>query len=198
MLQELLQRLPDQFESERLIIRAPKPGDASAINTAIVESYKELKPWMPWCQSIPSLTESDSFTKEACINYQSRADLPLLIFRKKDGYFVGASGLTRIDWNVRRMEIGYWCRSSLAGTGFITEAVGRITRFAFESAAANRIEIRVDSRNERSSRVPEKLGYKLEALLRQDSLDASGEAMRDTRLYAMISLQELEPIFIPA
>ena len=79
--------------------------------------------------------------------------------------------------------IGYWVRRQFEGQGLVTEAVGAITRFAFETLRAQRVEIRTDDRNDRSWRVAERLGYRLEGVLRNESRDAYG--LRDTRIYAV-------------
>src|SRR5690606_18890064 len=133
---------PDHFETERLLIRAPKPGDGRAINDAVRESIGELRPWMAWAQVVPSPAESETWAREAALRFRNREDLPLLLFRKADDLLVGASGLHRIGWDVPRFEIGYWVRSNLSGNGYITEAVNGITAFAFEQLGAVRMEIR--------------------------------------------------------
>ncbi len=38
----ILQEFPDRFESERLLIRAPQPGDGAEVHAAISESLDEL------------------------------------------------------------------------------------------------------------------------------------------------------------
>ena len=53
----------------------------------------------------------------------------LTIAKFKDGRFLGSSGLHRIDWDVPKFEIGYWCRTSLARRGYITEAVAKIEEY---------------------------------------------------------------------
>jgi RimJ/RimL family protein N-acetyltransferase len=100
------------------------------------------------------------------------------------GRLLGGCGLHCIDWNVRRFEIGYWRRTS-AGPGLIDEAVQALTRFAFDELRAQRVEIRMDARNDASRRVAERNGYTFEGVLRADSLTPSGEP-RDTRLYARV------------
>ena len=72
---------------------------------------------------------------------------------------VGSSGLQGIDWEVPKFEIGYWCRTSFTGRGYITEAVRGITAFAFEALGARRVEIRCDSRNHPSVRVAQRAGF---------------------------------------
>jgi hypothetical protein len=44
----ILLDFPDSFESERLVLRCPRPGDGRAMHEAITESLNELNPWVPW------------------------------------------------------------------------------------------------------------------------------------------------------
>jgi hypothetical protein len=44
MTEPILRDIPEQLESERLVIRCPRPGDGSAIHEAIAESLDELRP----------------------------------------------------------------------------------------------------------------------------------------------------------
>ena len=77
--------VPDHFETERLLIRAPQPGDGSAVNDAIRESIDELRPWMPWARVVPSVAESETYARESALRFRNHEDLPLLLFRKSDG-----------------------------------------------------------------------------------------------------------------
>jgi RimJ/RimL family protein N-acetyltransferase len=176
---------PDQFETERLLIRAPLPGDGRTLNIAISESLAELRPWMPWAKVMPSVAESETFVREAALRFRTHEDLPLWLFRKSDGLFVGGSGLHNIAWEVPRFEIGYWVRTSLRGQGYITEAVNGIAAFAFDKLNAIRIEIRCDARNLRSAAVAERAGFTREACLRSDSRAPDGR-LRDTLVFARL------------
>ena len=174
--------VPTQIETERLLIRAPQPGDGRAINEGIRESLDELRPWMPWAQVVPSVAESETYAREAALRFRNREDLPLLLFRQSDGLYVGSSGLHNILWSVPRFEIGYWVRTSLSGQGYITEAVSGITAMAFERLDAVRVEIRCDARNERSAAVARRAGFTLEACLHKDSRTPDGN-LRDTLVF---------------
>jgi RimJ/RimL family protein N-acetyltransferase len=177
---------PDQFETERLIIRPPRPGDGAAMNAAIRESIDALRPWMPWAQDVPLVEESESLARRKAAQWLTREDLMLTLWRKDDGLFVGGSGMHRIDWSVPCVEIGYWVRTSLEGQGYITEAVHGITAFAFEHLKAQRIEIRCDARNARSAAVAERAGYRLEARLHHHMRGVDG-TLRDTLLYTKLA-----------
>ena len=60
-----------------------------------------------------------------------------------------------------------------------------LARMAFDALDARRVEIRMDDRNERSSKLAERAGFTLEALLRFDSVTPAGEP-RSTRIYARV------------
>jgi RimJ/RimL family protein N-acetyltransferase len=182
MTKPILKDFPEQFETERLIIRGPRVGDGKAMNEAILNSLKELAVWMPWARQAPSVEDSEENIRRAVSRFQTREDLRLMLFLK-DGTLAGGSGLHRIDWDVPKFEVGYWLRTSLCGRGYMTEAVAGITRFAFEQLGAQRVEIHADDRNVRSWRVAERLKFPLEGILRNHARDVDG-GLRDTRIYA--------------
>ena len=103
----LLFDFPDQFETERLIIRAPRPGDGVAGNEAIRESITELQPWMPWAQTAPIPSETEAVYRRGAAQWLTRDNLLMALIRKSDGMFVGGSGLHRINWTVPKFEIGF-------------------------------------------------------------------------------------------
>lgn len=181
----ILLSIPEQFESKRLLIRAPLWGDGAMINEAIRESFEELRPWMPWAQQVPELEESEAGIRKARLNFLERSDLRLLLVSKETGQFIGSSGLHRINWQARKFEIGYWLRTSCSGQGYMTEAVEAITDYAIDKLSANRIEIRCDAKNIRSARVAERLGFTLEGVLRNERCNAEGSLV-DAMVFAKV------------
>lgn len=181
----ILLSIPESFESERLLIRAPLWGDGAAVNEAVRESIEELRPWMPWAQNAPTIEESEINIRKSRLQFLERTDLRLQLIQKESGQLVGSSGLHRIDWKARKFEIGYWVRTSYSKQGYITEAVEAITNYAIQELQANRIEIRCDSRNTQSARVAERSGFVLEGILRNDACDVDG-AIRDTMVFSKV------------
>lgn len=185
----ILLDFPDSFETERLTIRAPKPGDGAIIADAVRESLAELRPWMPWARDEPSAERTEALVRERAADWIARKDLMLVLFLKGTDTFVGGSGLHDLDWEVRRFEIGYWVRTKFAGQGFVSEAVNGIADFAFRHLQASRLEIRCDARNVRSAAVARRCGFFLEGILRHDDLSVDGE-LRDTMIFSKISPAE--------
>ena len=141
---------PYSFETERLTLRGPLPGDGRGVREAVLESQEDLKPWMPWAMEVPSEEDYEVRVREGQLKFLAREDLWLMLLLKGTGTVIGGSGLHRIDWRVPRFEIGYWVRSSYAGQGYITESVEGITAFAFRTLGASRVEMPRDVTNPRS------------------------------------------------
>lgn len=185
----LLIDVPVRLVTTRLVLRCPRPGDGEALNEAVCASLDELRPWMPWAQQAPTPEESEALARSAQAKFQLRSDLVYSIWEHdgagQETRLVGGSGLHRMDWSVPRFEIGYWCRSGCTGRGYVTEAVLALTRMAFAVLKAERVEIRMDERNERSWRVAERAGFTLEGVLRRDTRAPDGH-VRNTRVYAQV------------
>jgi len=188
-MEPLLIEVPERIETDRFVLRAPRTGDGPRLNAAVHATLPELQPWMPWAQAAPSLEESEAYCRRNEARFRLREDLPYFIFDREadgdEGRLVGATGLHRLDWELRRFEIGYWRRAGLQGLGIVSEAVRALGRMAFDRLDARRVEIRMDAENAASRRVAERAGFTFEGLLRRDSLSVRGEP-RDTRLYSRV------------
>ena len=177
---------PYCFESERLIVRGPLPGDGTKVREAVLESQPELRQWMPWAVEIPDEDGYEEVIRQGQLRFLSREDLWMLLFLKGGGTLVGGSGLHSIRWEVPSFEIGYWVRTSYSGQGLITEAVNAITAFAFNELNARRVQIRCDSLNERSAAVARRAGFELEAVIHNDDRHHLTNALRHTLVFAKI------------
>ncbi|HZV92662.1 MAG TPA: GNAT family protein [Caldimonas sp.] len=195
-IEPLLIDVPTRIETARLILRSPRQGDGAAVNAAVIASHHELDKWLPWAIDLPTLDESEAHCRRQQARFILREDLAMFIFAREpdggEGELLGGTGLHRIDWALRRFEIGYWRRSGLEGRGIVTEAVRALSRMAFDVLAARRVEVRMDNDNERSWKVAERAGFTLEAVLRFDSSTPAGEP-RSTRVYARVRGAE-EPV----
>lgn len=179
----ILLDIPVPIITSRLLIRPPQAGDGIVVNDAILESFKELKEWMPWAQVRPKVDETEEFMRQAAAKWMLREDLVLFIFDKNTGEFLGGTGFHRIDWKIPRFEIGYWLRTSKVGQGIISEATSSLTEFAFDKLYAKRVEIRCDEANLRSCHVAKRAGYKLDAVLHMNEVRPDG-SVRNTCVYS--------------
>jgi RimJ/RimL family protein N-acetyltransferase len=156
----------------------------------ITQSLAHLRPWMPWAQDAPSAESAELVVRRMQADFMARRDLCFQIYARRPdgsaGRLLGGTGLHRIDWAVRKFEVGYWIRPEAAGQGHVSEAVRLLTVLAFGPLDARRVEIRCDTRNTRSRAVAERCGFALEGVLRCDSLGVDGRP-RDTCVYAQVA-----------
>lgn len=183
----ILLEIPEQLETERLLLRVPQVGDGAMVNEAIKSSYEFLSEWI-WADHIPEIEETEAGVRKHRANFFLRDTLTFYMLDKVSGKFIGSCSLVRIDWQVRRFEFSYWINQSASGQGYMSEAVDRVTQFAFENLQANRIEIRCDTRNDASRKVAERCGYHLEAILINNFIDLAGDLGHDC-IYAKVRLK---------
>ena len=184
-MQPILLDFPNEFYTDRLHIRYPLPGDGKAVYQSIDASLSELKPYMPFAHIDQSEADVEANIRESHAAFLKREDLRLLLFHKQSGMFIGSSGLHRIDWKVRKFEIGYWIDSNYSGVGYMTEAVQGIVKFAIQELRAKRIEIRCNAENWKSRKVAERCFFQLEAILKNNSQSVDKSKLIDTYVYAI-------------
>lgn len=186
----ILLDVPEQFETERLVLRAPKCGDGVILSESIRESFTYLNEWI--FDHVPEIDEAEENARKSYANFFLRERFEFYIVNKTSGEFLGACLLLGIRWDVRRFEIGFWIKESASGHGYMTEAVNGVTNFTFKHFNANRIEIRCDTKNIASRRVAEKCGYHLEATLIKDYMKPFNDSdeLVDTCIYTKVRLED--------
>lgn len=177
--------LPQAIDGPRVRLRPYRAEDAAAVWEAVQASRAHLSAWLPWALHYSSIEDARAFVRQARERFLSGDDLTVGIFDQADDRFLGGSGLHRINWVLRSFEIGYWLRRDAEGRGYMHETVLLLTRFAFEDLAANRVAIRMDTRNDRSRLVAERAGYRREGTLRRCALDSDNQPS-DRHIYALI------------
>lgn len=186
----LLIDIPERLDGERTVLLAPRPGLGAELAVVIAQSVSHLRPWMPWAQEAPTAESSEVVVRRMQADFVARRDLCFQIYARRadgsPGRLLGGSGLHRIDWTVRKFEIGYWIRPEALGQGHVSEAVRLLTALAFDRLGARRVEIRCDVRNLKSRAVAERCGFELEGILRRDALGVDG-APRDSCVYARLA-----------
>jgi RimJ/RimL family protein N-acetyltransferase len=176
---------PYRIVTERLVVRCYEPADAPLLKEAVDSSLDHLRPWMPWAHAEPQALEEKV---ELLRNFRGQFDLGQNfvygLFSRDESQQVGGSGF-HLRVGDDAFEIGYWIRASEEGKGLVTESTAALTRVGFEVCEVDRIEIHVEPENERSARIPQRLGYVEEARLRRRLYAAPGGEPRDTIVFSM-------------
>lgn len=192
----ILLEIPMPIITPRLILRPPQTGDGAELNATILESFDDLSTWMPWADHKPTIEESEENVRRAHAKWILREDLRISIFDRETGKLAGSTGLHRINWKLPSFEIGYWLRKSFVGKGYATESTHALTRFAFKQLGAKRVELRCNSKNEKSFAVFKRLGFEYEGCLRGNDVHVNAQSVenRDTLVYSRLNLSDLPPL----
>lgn len=181
----------------RLMIRPPQAGDGKALVEAKRESWEDLKPWLPFAHGDVSNAHEEideKMCRTRTTEFVTREDLMLFAFAKESGKFIASSGLHRINWKLRRFEIGYWVRSSETKKGYAQEITNALTRYAFNALAASKVTVGHHGGNDASRHVIEKLGFIKEGHLKAH--DVVNGRILDSLDYARFDLDGLPALDI--
>jgi len=191
----LLLELPETIRTARLVLRPPRAGDGAAWLDALSESLPELRRylgWLPWVASDPTPESAEVHCRTAHANFIARKDFLFLLLDPGSGRVLGAGGLHRPVWSTPKVEVGYWCRTSCTGRGYVAETVAALVDYAFVHLDAVRVELVTDAENRSSRGVAERAGFALEGTLRQERRAPDG-TLRDTCIYARLRPSAPDP-----
>jgi RimJ/RimL family protein N-acetyltransferase len=140
---------------------------------------------MPWALDEPqALEQKIELVESFRSSFDAGENFTYGIFAADEAEVLGGTGLhPRVG--LGGLEIGYWVRASATRQGIVTESTAALTRAGFEVCEADRIEIRIEPRNEASFGVPRKLGFVEEATLRRRLPGREGGPLRDVTIFTM-------------
>jgi RimJ/RimL family protein N-acetyltransferase len=157
--------------------------DAEAMHQGIAESFAELRPWLPWAKTMPTLEDARQKNRDSLAKFVAGSAYSFRIYSKAGSEFLGVLGLEPQDPDVPSFELGYWLRTSFTGRGFTTEAISGLLSLAQGQLQARRIQVRVDERNSRSWRILQRLGFDWEGTMKNCARDNNGDLV-NMRLFA--------------
>ncbi len=153
--------------------------------------------WKLWYTSVPSPDEMYTEIKRRLSLREAGTMLPFAVISLMPGPCQGrAVGMTtymNIDASNRRVEIGStWYRQSVQRSALNTEAKQMLLAHAFEKLDCIAVEFRTHVLNQQSRRGIERLGAKLDGVLRSHQInrhpDAQG-SLRDTCVYSITAAE---------
>lgn len=169
-----MDRPPEQLADGDVHLRRWQLSDEEALHAAATSSVAELSPWMPWAAHGYGLQEARQFLRFTTESWESgrQYDYAILVDGRPSGSFGLMQPLTKKQLT---LEIGYWLATDATGRGFATRATALLTRAAFELGAEH-VQIRHARLNDRSSRVPSRLGFTNIGTRLLDEQGGGGEA----------------------
>ena len=156
---------------------------------ALVDVVRDGELWNLWYTKVPT-PEGMRADIDRRLGLRERGSmLPFVIIDKARNKVVGATSYMNIDAENCRVEIGStWYAHSAQRTGLNTECKHLLLRHAFEVLDCIAVEFRTHHFNRQSRTAIERLGAKLDGILRSHWRLPNG-ALRDTCVYSIIATE---------
>jgi RimJ/RimL family protein N-acetyltransferase len=126
------------------------------------------------------------YVQVAVDGYNQKNIIPFIIYDKEKQAYAGSTRFGLINWKNKVLHIGWtWIGHNFQSTGLNANMKFLMLHYAFETLAFQKVEFRIDERNNKSRSAVKKLGATLEGNLRKDTLMNDGYR-RSTCCYGIL------------
>ena len=154
-----------------ILLRSYQLEDANELFRSVNESRLHLRPWLIWVDSTIKPEHSLQFIQQSLVQQNNQEALALGIFHNRK--IIGGIGMHQWSHSLEKAQLGYWLSKDYEGRGILHNCMLRFIDFLFEKVGLNKIEIHFIPANKRSAAVAERLGFKIEGIIR-DSYIVNG------------------------
>ena len=152
----------------------------------LVQAVQDGQLWQLWYTFIPT-PEGMRQEIERRLSLQRQGSMLPFAVLNASGQAVGMTTYMNIDAQHHRLEIGStWYRQGVHRTPLNTECKLMLLRHAFDTLGCHAVEFRTHWFNQASRRAIERLGAKLDGVLRSHQIAPNG-SLRDTCVYSILS-----------
>ena len=143
--------------------------------------------WKLWYTTVPA-PDKMAANVEFRLDLQAKGSLqPFVVRSTASGKLIGATTYCNAVETNKRVEIGYtWYAKSAQRSAINTECKLLLLTHAFESLGCMGVELRTHWLNHQSRNAIERLGAKLDGVLRNHQIQPDG-SLRDTCVYSIIA-----------
>jgi len=169
------------IETDRLILREVKLSDAPAMH--FMRSDPAILDFMDRDPDA-NLEVTEKFIEKSTEDRLANNGINWGISLKTDATLIGDVGIWRLDKAHHRGEIGYRLHTAHQGKGIMTEALSAVLDFGFQQIGLHSIEANVNPKNEKSSKLLKRLGFRKEALFTENYF-YNGQFL-DSEIYSLL------------
>lgn len=152
---------------DQILLRQLQPENAPVLYSTLDTSRKALRRFLPWVDYNTNEDHSLRFIEMMLRKAEDQEAIAFGIWY--NGQLCGVLDLHCWDHLLQKAEIGYWLAEHCRGKGIVLACCKVLISFAFENLKLNKIEIRFALENDRSARIPIKLGFTKEGILRHNA-----------------------------
>ena len=162
-----------------------KPLDiknAEYLFNMVDRNRQHIAVFLGWTERTKNVVDSRKFIEKCLQGFKDGEQITLEIWYKDA--FVGLIDFHSISQSNKSAEVGYWIDKDYEGKGIVTNSCKLFFKYGFEKLGFNRIEIRVNTENEKSFQIPKGLGFIKDGVLRQSRVLRDG--FQDMEIWSML------------
>ena len=153
----------------------------------LVEAVKDGALWTLWYTSVPPPEGMQAEIERRLALHAAGSMLPFAVIDNTTERAVGMTTYMNVDAIHRRVEVGStWYRKSVQRTALNTQCKLMLLTHAFETLDCIAVEFRTHAFNHQSRKAIERLGAKLDGVLRNHQIASNG-TLRDTYVYSIVA-----------
>lgn len=153
----------------------------------LVEAARNGELWKVWYTQVPDPARMRAAIEKRLARQDAGRTLPFTVVSMHKGEIIGTTNYLNIDAENRRLEIGgTWYNKCAQQTGINTECKLLLLAHAFDTLNCIAVEFRTHFLNHPSRRAIERLGAKLDGVLRSHSVAVNG-TLKDMCVYSIIA-----------
>lgn len=162
---------------------------AEAHQADLVAAVKDGELYRLWYTAIPEPDKMAAEIERRLLLRKAGSMLPFAVIEPVSGKAVGMTSYMNIDASNKRVEIGStWYQKTVQRSPLNTECKLLLLQHAFEILHCIAVELRTHFMNVQSRRAIERLGAKLDGVLRAHMVMPNG-ALRDTAVYSITAAE---------
>lgn len=139
---------------------------AEELNALITDNFEHIREWSAWLTDKERPIErTREWIRQNRLRFAENEGFTIGIWHKDA--IAGQIDYGNFDLNDRKFEIGYWLGASFQGKGLVTKSCRVLISHAFHELKLNRVEMHCAVQNKKSRKIPEKLGFREEGILRE-------------------------------
>lgn len=153
----------------------------------LVVATQDGELWNLWYTTVPDAAGMSAEIERRLRLQDAGTMLPFVVVDARTNQAVGMTTYMNVDAVERRVEIGStWYRKAVQRTALNTECKLLLLTHAFETLECIAVEFRTSSFNLQSRTAIERIGAKLDGVLRHHARHSNG-TFRDTYVYSIIA-----------
>lgn len=187
---------PEVIDTERLILRALRPGHGAALAELIQSNRARLEDSFP--KSVAEVKDpagGEAVIARTTAEWLAREGFWYGIVHREQDTLIGRVQLKRVDWEVGKAELGYLIDARFEGQGLMSEALEALLRMGFAELGLRKVFLRAIVGNARSVALARRFGFTREGTLRQEFRTFDG-AIVDLDYYGLLA-EDIAPLRRP-